>query len=177
MNELYRLGCIPLYWNSPEYANKHGESEKWKESVLLSDDLKMKIDSPMGIEAQRDMKELQTYVSGLIRLYGLERMIYLFAVTIQKNPSDGRYGPAAREWAAQFDFSSMLGEHYDVQRHALKAHPTTLNRAIPMLAEVQRSLDMTEAVMRGRPLYQVIVAEAKMAMAEATDPEEDEFTR
>lgn len=176
MNELYHLDCVPLYWHNAEYAEAHGEIARWKESYLISQDLKLKIDSPIsGIEHQRDENELRTCLGYLTQLYGLERLIYLAAVTIQQNPGDGRYDRTLRDWAEQFDFSAMNGQYCGVRDHVLAVDPSALSRAVPILREVQDRLDTLDRIMQGRPLYQVL-AETERA-AGAADPEEDDFVR
>lgn len=176
MNELYHLDCVPLYWHNAEYAEARREIEQWKESYLISQDLKLKMESPTsGIESQRDEDELRTCLGYLMQLYGLERLIYLIAVTIQQDPGDSRYDRIVREWAEQFDFSAMNGPYCGVRDHALVVDPTVLNRAVPILREVQDRLDALGRMIQGRPLYQVL-AEAEQA-ADAADPEEDDFAR
>ena len=176
MNELYHLDCMPLYWNNAEYAEAHGEIEQWKESYLISQDLKLKIDSPTsGIESQHDENELRACLGYLMQLYGLERLIYLTAVTIQQNPDDGRYDRTVREWSEQFDFSAINGQYCGVRDHVLAVEPTALSRAVPILREAQDRLDALDHIMQGRSLYQVL-AEMEQA-ADAADPEEDDFAR
>lgn len=108
-----------VYVHSLETARQNDEFEQYREShrmnIACAKAIKKAIyDNNLG-DYRYDMKNA---VNTVIARYGMERMNYVLANTLQNNDHDGRFTRSNKEWAKAFSVpQETLNYEFDVTAH------------------------------------------------------------
>lgn len=113
----------PVYYQTAEYADKHGETELCRNSYELS--IRCKAEITSAISNNYDGMYLKSgFEDELIEKYGMERVAYIVATTIKEHETDGRFSRANKEWANTIPVSEGETERRDC---CLDTHPAVLD--------------------------------------------------
>ncbi len=109
----------PVYLQSFEYADEHDEVQEFRESHKISERCKSDLDE--AIRRNFDGMHLNGgFENELIEKYGVERVAYIVATTINEHEYDGRYSHANKEWAKTIPMSESENERSSC---CLNIHP------------------------------------------------------
>ena len=75
------------------------------------------------------------YFNDLVELYGLERMRYVLANTVQLNETDGRYSPQNKEWAKAV---VIHNEEKDRRLFNVESHPAIVDGVITAFRKIEK---------------------------------------
>ena len=119
----------PVYLQTAAYANAHDEMELYRASHGLSQGCKRDIDE--AIRSNYDGMSLKSgFEDELIKQYGLERVAYIVATTINEHEDDGRYSRENKEWAKTVPMSESEDERSGC---CLNIHPAILDGFASMI--------------------------------------------
>lgn len=119
----------PVYLQTAVYAHAHDEMELYRASHGLSQGCKRDIDE--AIRSNYDGTHLKGgFEDELIKQYGLERVSYIVATTINEHDYDGRYSRENKEWAKTVPMSESEDERNDC---CLNIHPAILDGFASMI--------------------------------------------
>ena len=119
----WNIRTQPVYLQTWQYADEHGELDSYRYSRKLSGECKSEMD-----RAIRDnfdgMRLNEGFEDKLIERYGMERVAFIIATTINEHGDDGRYSRTNKEWAKTIPMS----ESEDDRRNCiLNVHPAVLD--------------------------------------------------
>jgi hypothetical protein len=89
---------IPIYKNTGIYAREHGELEQFRANENENRTCKQEIERAIN-ENYDDNRLKKGFETALIEKFGLERMSYVLANTLQNKEWDGRFKKENKEWA------------------------------------------------------------------------------
>lgn len=89
----------PVYRQSAAYAREHGELDAYRASSKANMQCKEAIVDAIHANYHDNRLDTKTTLSQLAPKFGLERVSYLLAVTIQFKDHDGRFSDANKAWA------------------------------------------------------------------------------
>jgi len=119
----------PVYLQTAAYAYEHDEMEIYRASHGLSQGCKRDIDE--AIQRNYDGMHLNLgFEDELIKQYGMERIAYIVATTINEHEWDGRYARANKDWARTIPMSESEDERMDC---CLNIHPAILDGFADMI--------------------------------------------
>lgn len=125
-----------VYQKSVAEARQNGELEQYRESKKCNHACAGAIDQAItDHNYELYHYDLKAAVQTVAAEYGLERVSWVLAHTVQQNEYDGRYSTAHKEWANQFTLP-----HKDTEYYPLRSHPVVLNSFIERLLELENSL-------------------------------------
>ena len=165
-----------VYGHSLNYAIEHSEVEKYKASRKLNRECKEAVEETIrqnfdGMHLKSDI------VKPLVEQYGLERMMFIAANTIQQQSWDGRFSRSNKEWASKFPIEGDI--MYDVDKNrelVVTSHPAVMNGFIDMFREEVLKLEKKKLFIREKsqkvhdkstikPSLKASLAEKKAQMA------------
>ncbi|MDD3227965.1 MAG: DUF3849 domain-containing protein [Oscillospiraceae bacterium] len=125
-----------VYKKSVYVARQDGELEQYRDSKKCNHACAGAIDKAIT-DHNYDLYhyDLKAAVQTVVTEYGLERVSWVLASTVQQNEYDGRYSNEHKEWANQFTLPDKDTEYYP-----LRSHPVVLNSFIGQLLELENSL-------------------------------------
>lgn len=138
---------IPLYPHPASFAREHGELEQYRASNRANVACKEAIEAAIR-EHFDGMHLSHDAAKGVIDAYGMERVAFVLANTVQLQEWDGRYSRRNKEWA-----STIPNYHSDTIRrnYALTSHPAVLDGFIDIVrAEQQRGRTQEEKALPPR---------------------------
>lgn len=145
MNAMDRYKRIyPLYLQTAKYANEHYEMTAYRNSHNANEECKRAIDE--AVRNNFDGMHLnEGFENKLIDEYGMERVAFIVATTINERGWDGRYSRDNKEWAKTIPMS----ESEDERRNCiLNVHPAVLdafvNRICKKMKEEEKALSKDE---------------------------------
>jgi len=107
----------------PTYLYRHtlADARRWGEMDLYRESLQANIDCRHAIEEQirenHDGLHMKTDVSALCREYGIDRVGWVLAATVQEADWDGRYRSGNREWANGIHIEDTRRTDYRISSH------------------------------------------------------------
>lgn len=112
-----------VYLQTAKYATEHNEMTAYRNSHKANEDCKHAIDE--AVRNNFDGMHLnEGFENGLIDEYGMERVAFIVATTINERGWDGRYSRDNKEWAKTIPMS----ESEDERRNCiLNVHPAVLD--------------------------------------------------
>lgn len=119
---------LTVYRHPAAYAREHGQLELYRQSHRAN--ISCKRDIEKTVSAHFDGMRLDRRAAQeVIERFGAERVAYVLAATVQAKHWDGRFSPANKAWARDFDFPDPfdgLGfdRRYD---YAVETHPAVLD--------------------------------------------------
>ena len=111
-----------VYPYSPDHARQNDELELFHESRKLNQECAQAIDADIkdsNYELYR--YDLKTAAKTVMDGYGVDRVAWVLANTIQKQHYDGRYSTANKAWATEFDIPREASSFFS------NAHPTLID--------------------------------------------------
>ncbi len=118
----------PVYMQTGSYAKEHGELDAYRESNRLNQECKTAIES--AIRENFDGMHLNTdCIRPLIDAYGIERISYVLAATLQVKSWDGRFSPSNIAWANSISTVNSVDSSGNDRRtsFAVGSHSAVLN--------------------------------------------------
>lgn len=125
---------IPLYPHPASFAREHGELEQYRASNRANVACKEAIEAAVR-EHFDGMYLSDDAAKDVIDAYGMERVAFVLANTVQLQDWDGRYSRRSKEWA-----STIPNYNSDTIRcnYALDSHPAVLDGFIDLVREEQQ---------------------------------------
>ena len=116
-----------IYPHSAAYAKEHGELEQYRASNRANLQCKEAIEAAVrehfdGMYLSRDAAK------DVIETYGIDRVMFVLANTVQLQDWDGRYSPRNKAWA-----KTIPNDNSDTVRYgyAVNSHPAVLDGFMP----------------------------------------------
>lgn len=120
---------VPVYYESFRYAAENGEVDLYRTSRKLNEDCRNAIEE--AIRGSFDgMYLTDDATKSVVDRFGMERMGYILAYTLNYNNYDGRYSRSNKEWAV----ATCAGERGNNIRTdwLVRSHPAVLNGFVDM---------------------------------------------
>ena len=134
---------VPVYYESFAYAAENGEVDLYRISRQLNEDCRNAIEEAIADNFD-GMHLADDATKSVVEQFGMERMGYILAYTLNYNNHDGRYSHSNKEWAD----TTCKGERGNNIRPdwIVRSHPAVLNGFVDMYrkeleAEQQRELE------------------------------------
>ena len=127
----------------PTFLYRHplAEARRWNETDLYRDSLQANIECKRAIEQNIredfDGMHLNTDVGAVCKKYGIDRVAWVLAATVQEASWDERYRPKNREWANSIYIPDTRREEYRVT-----SHPELVNGFIDQYRRFLQTLDL-----------------------------------
>ena len=113
----------PLYLQSTKYANEHYEMTDYRNSHRSNEECKQALTE--AIRNNFDGMHLNAgFEDKLIEQYGMERVAFIVATTINEHDYDGRYSRDNKAWAKTIPMSESEDER---SNSCLNVHPAVLD--------------------------------------------------
>ena len=130
-----------IYPHSAAYAKEHGELEQYRASNRANLQCKEAIEAAVrehfdGMYLSRDAAK------DVIETYGIDRVMFVLANTVQLQDWDGRYSPRNKAWA-----KTIPNDNSDTVRYgyAVNSHPAVLDGFIDLVRMEQMRQPLTAA--------------------------------
>ena len=154
-----KIDSVPIYSHTASYAREHNELDAYRASLNANLQCKEAIEAAVR-EHFDGMYLSHDAARGVIKTYGMERVMLVLANTVQLQNWDGRYSPRNKEWA-----KTIPNYNSDTVRvgYAVNSHPAVLNGFIDLVRE---------EYLRRQPLTaEDIQAEAERILRELRAPD------
>lgn len=124
----------PLYTGTREQARKDGLVKLWRDSFKANVECKIAIES--AIRRSFDGMHLAgNCAASVIEEFGIERMKYVLAATLQDKDYDGRFSRSNKIWGKQTE----IGDNSSNYEFVVNSHPAVLDGFIDQFrAECQQ---------------------------------------
>ena len=103
---------VPVYYESFGYAAENGEVDLYRISRQLNEECRNAIEEAIADNFD-GMHLADDATKSVVEQFGMERMGYILAYTLNYNNHDGRYSHSNREWAE----TTCKGERGNNIRH------------------------------------------------------------
>lgn len=140
-----------LYLQTALYANEHNEMSDYRNSHKANENCKHGIDEAVRVNFD-GMHLNDGFEKKLIDEYGMERVAFVVATTINEHEWDGRYSRTNKDWAKTIPMSESEDERSNC---ILNVHPAVLDGFADRIREKQTILYTTlkEENQNGQPSY------------------------
>lgn len=120
---------VPVYYESFAYATKNGEVDLYRISRQLNEECRNAIEEAIADNFD-GMHLADDATKSVVEQFGMERMGYILAYTLNYNNHDGRYSHSNKEWAD----TTCKGERGSNIRTdwIVRSHPAVLNGFVDM---------------------------------------------
>ena len=120
---------VPVYYESFGYAAENGEVDLYRISRQLNEECRNAIEEAIA-DYFDGMNLADDATKSVVEQFGMERMGYILAYTLNYNNHDGRYSHSNKEWAD----TTCKGERGSNIRTdwIVRSHPTVLNGFVDM---------------------------------------------
>ena len=120
---------VPVYYESFAYAAENGEVDLYRISRQLNEDCRNAIEEAIADNFD-GMNLADDATKSVVEQFGMERMGYILAYTLNYNNHDGRYSHSNKEWAD----TTCKGERGSNIRTdwIVRSHPAVLNGFVDM---------------------------------------------
>ena len=120
---------VPVYYESFGYAAENGEVDLYRISRQLNEECRNAIEEAIA-ENFDGMNLADDATKSVVEQFGMERMGYILAYTLNYNNHDGRYSHSNKEWAD----TTCKGERGSNIRTdwIVRSHPAVLNGFVDM---------------------------------------------
>ena len=126
---------VPLYGKTSEYASLNGEENLYRQSLQANIECKHEIEQE--IRNNFDGMHLNKgFENKLIEQFGMDRVKYVLANTVQENDWDGRYSPETKEWAKSVTVTEKSDHR---SQFAIGTHPAVLDGFINRVRKLEKS--------------------------------------
>ena len=128
---------VPLYGKTSEYASSNGEENLYRQSLQANIECRYAIEQE--IRNNYDGMHLNKgFENALIEKFGLERLKYVLANTVQENNWDGRYSPETKAWAKTFTVTEKSDHR---SQFAIGTHPAVLDGFINRVRKAEKAYE------------------------------------
>ena len=90
---------VPMYFHSAAYASEHGETDAYWLSDQANFSCKVAIEQAISAHYGDNRLDTASAVQEVMKKFGLERMNFILANTIQHKDADGRISRDNKAWA------------------------------------------------------------------------------
>ena len=120
---------VPVYYESFGYAAENGEVDLYRISRQLNEECRNAIEEAIADNFD-GMNLADDATKSVVEQFGMERMGYILAYTLNYNNHDGRYSHSNKEWAD----TTCKGERGNNIRPdwIVRSHPAVLNGFVDM---------------------------------------------
>lgn len=120
---------VPVYYESFGYAAENGEVDLYRISRQLNEECRNAIEEAIADNFD-GMNLADDATKSVVEQFGMERMGYILAYTLNYNNHDGRYSHSNKEWAD----TTCKGERGSNIRTdwIVRSHPAVLNGFVDM---------------------------------------------
>lgn len=120
---------VPVYYESFSYAAENGEVDLYRISRQLNEECRNAIEEAIADNFD-GMHLADDATKSVVEQFGMERMGYILAYTLNYNNHDGRYSHSNKEWAD----TTCKGERGSNIRTdwIVRSHPAVLNGFVDM---------------------------------------------
>ena len=120
---------VPVYYESFSYAAENGEVDLYRISRQLNEECRNAIEEAIADNFD-GMHLADDATKSIVEQFGMERMGYILAYTLNYNNHDGRYSHSNKEWAD----TTCKGERGSNIRTGwiVRSHPAVLNGFVNM---------------------------------------------
>lgn len=126
-----------LYRYSLAYAAQYREKDLWRESHQENCACARAIEQ--SIREHYDGERLGAHLAEpVIKRYGVDRVNWVLANTVQQNPGDGRFRQENRQWAASF----FIPQSDHNQEYCVNAHPGLTDLFLQQAKEAWNALHL-----------------------------------
>lgn len=121
------MNTTPIYHQTAAYAREHGELEAYRASTSANIACKEAIEA--SIRTHFDGMRLEkTAASEVIAAFGMERVAYVLANTVQQKSWDGRFSQQNKAWANQYEIAGAGNPDHDRRyQFVVESHPAVLD--------------------------------------------------
>ena len=128
---------VPLYGRTSEYASSNGEENLYRQSLQANIECRHAIEQ--AIRNNFDGMHLNKgFENKLIEQFGMARVKYVLANTVQENEWDGRYSPETKEWAKTVTVTEK-SEHRS--QFVIGSHPAVLDGFINRMRKAEKAYE------------------------------------
>ena len=125
---------VPLYGNSFEYARANGEEELYRRSLQANIECRHEIEQ--AINKNFDGYRLNKgFERELVEKFGMERVAYVLASTVQSHDWDGRFSPETKAWAKAVAVREDMEHRYQFE---VASHPAVLDGFIVRIHAMEK---------------------------------------
>lgn len=167
MTERTDWRTIPVYKENAQYAREHGELDIYRQSNRANEFCARGIDQ-MIRENFDGMRLNPRCIQPVIDTYGMERMLFVLANTVQQKDYDGRFSISNKQWAWTIPVKpSINGMLEDNRVHwVAEAHPAILDGFVNL---ARKAAEQEKASILGqldKPAHQKTSNHKKIKMKE-----------
>ncbi len=120
---------VPVYYESFAYATKNGEVDLYRISRQLNEDCRNAIEEAIADNFD-GMHLADDSTKSVVEQFGMERIGYILAYTLNYNNHDGRYSHSNKEWA---DITCKGERGNNIRTDwIVRSHPAVLNGFVDM---------------------------------------------
>lgn len=128
---------VPLYGETSEYASSNGEENLYRQSLQANIECKHEIEQ--AIRNNFDGMHLNKgFENKLIEQFGMARVKYVLANTVQENDWDGRYSPETKEWAKGVTVTEKSDHR---SQFVIGTHPAVLDGFINRVRKAEKAYE------------------------------------
>lgn len=128
---------VPLYGRTLEYAKANDEKNLYRQSLQANIECKHEIEQ--AIRNNFDGMHLNKgFENKLIEQFGMERVKYVLANTVQENEWDGRYSPETKEWAKTVTVTEKSDHR---SQFVIGSHPAVLDGFINRVRKAEKAYE------------------------------------
>ena len=146
-----QMKSVPVYRHSEEYAIQHDEIEAYVDSVRANMECRDAIHKAVYENYRDYCLDSKTATAQLVERFGLERVSYVLANTIQIKNDDGRISDRNKKWAETIPVAadkSDRGENRNIYFLVDRTHPGLVD----ILANhVRKELEREKAIPERKP--------------------------
>ena len=156
---------IPVYRHSAEYAIQHGEIEAYRDSFKANMDCRDAIEKAIGDNYRDNRLDSRTTSVQLGQKFGMERVSYVLANTIQCKNHDGRISDGNKKWASTVPLAedrSEWGENRNLRFVVDRTNPGLVDL---LVNQVRKDLTQEKAAPEKKPSIL-----EKLQKAQAVEP-------
>jgi hypothetical protein len=141
------------------YRVQSEKAQKYREELRINRECKEAIEN--GISANFDSMYLKSgFENDIIEKYGLDRVEYVLANTVQENLDDGRFSADNKKWAQAIPINESLGHR---RQFAVTSHPAVLDGFINRIRKINqfnkeesKELEANKYLKRTKQGYEVV---------------------
>ncbi len=128
---------VPLYGRTLEYAKANDEKNLYRQSLQANIECKHEIEQ--AIRNNFDGMHLNKgFENKLIEQFGMARVKYVLANTVQENDWDGRYSPETKEWAKGVTVTEKSDHR---SQFVIGTHPAVLDGFINRVRKAEKAYE------------------------------------
>lgn len=128
---------VPVYEGTLEHAKANGEQELYRHSLQANIECKHAIEE--SIRNNFDGMHLtKGFENGLIEKFGMERVKYVLANTVQENDWDGRYSSGTKDWAKGVTVTEKSDHR---SQFVVGSHPAVLDGFINRVRKAEKAYE------------------------------------